>query len=427
MAGCYVGAPTGEGTLRAAEPLAWHDTHGMPTRRAKTAEVRRVVVVSYRLGGGDGVSTEAAKWERALERLGCTVSSLAGEGRATFLEPGLAAGEAVTGRPAPPPDETFIAKVLDGADLVVVENLCSLPLNPAAGAAVARCLAGRPALFRHHDLPWQRPAWAAWGPPPDDPAWAHVVINDHSRHELAARGIDAVTVRNAFEPFPSPGDRDGTRRALGVGADRPLVVQPTRAIARKNVPQALALAEALDAFYWLVGGAEEGYGPVVEAVLGAARVPVYWGLLEGFVTSSGGIEHAYAAADLVAFPSTQEGFGNPPVEASLHRRMAVVGDYQAAGELRGMGFSWLAQAEPGQAASFLNRARAGDPEVMDVIDRNAALARRYLSLDDLPARLAAIIERKWGLRPPAHRPRALPGAPSADGRALSQLGQDGFS
>jgi len=57
-------------------------------------------------------------------------------------------------------------------DLVVVENLCSLPLNPAASAAVAHG-PGRPAtILHHHDLAWQRPHLAHHPPPPDDPAWA---------------------------------------------------------------------------------------------------------------------------------------------------------------------------------------------------------------------------------------------------------------
>ena len=37
------------------------------------------VVVSYRLGGADGVAIEAAKWEWALRELGFTVRRVAGE------------------------------------------------------------------------------------------------------------------------------------------------------------------------------------------------------------------------------------------------------------------------------------------------------------------------------------------------------------
>jgi hypothetical protein len=370
----------------------------MASGSGTTVEVRRVVVVSYRLGGADGVSTEAAKWVTSLRHLGCAVSTLAGEGEADVLEPGLAVGAAVTGRPSPPPDERLIAEVLRWADLVVVENLCSLPLNPAAGRAVAHAVAGRRAVLRHHDLAWQRPALAACGPPPDDPHWAHVVVNDFSRLELAQHGITALTMRNAFEPHPPRGDRGRTRRALGLTDGELLVVQPTRAIPRKNVPGALALAEALGAAYWLVGVAEEGYAGEVSDLLRRARVPVHWGRLGGLVAERTGIEHAYAAADLVALPSFYEGFGNPSIEAGLHHRAAAVGHYPAAEELRSLGFRWLDPLRPAEVEAYLS-GPVGQGET-EMVAGNAALARRLLNLDDLPGRLARLLAG-MGLRTPA--------------------------
>jgi hypothetical protein len=266
----------------------------------------------------------------------------------------------------------------------VVENLCSLPLNPVASTAVARALAGRPALMRHHDLPWQRAAFADAPAPPDDPAWCHVTTTDQSRRELRARGIDAVTVPNMFDPYPPRGDRNATREALGVEPDKLLVVQPTRAIARKGIDRALALAEALGASYWLVGKAEEGFGPTVEGLLANAKGPVRWGLVTA-MTATTGIEHAYAAADLVAFPSAVEGFGNPPVEASLQRRPVAVGPYPVAAELRAMGFRWFDALAPGPIEQWLHH---GDE---DILEHNLSVARQRLNLNDLPARLAALM------------------------------------
>jgi glycosyltransferase involved in cell wall biosynthesis len=347
----------------------------------------RVVVVSYRLGGADGVSVEAAKWMAALRKLGCSVTTLAGEGRADYLDPGLAAGSYLNGNRPPSPDEALLRSVLATADLVVVENLCSLPLNPRAAAVVADALAGRPALLRHHDLPWQREAFRAAPPPPDDPHWCHVVTTERSRLELRARGTDAVTVHNMFDPHPPVGDRDGARRLLGLRESELLVVQPTRAIARKGIPAAIALADALGAHYWLVGQAEEGYAHTLENLLRNAPVAVHHGLLPDLMSPTEGIEHAYAAADLVAFPSTNEGFGNPPVEAALHLRPVAIGPYAAAEELRAMGFRWFDVHERRQIRGWLAR-----PDV-ELVRHNSRIARQHLNLADLPGRLAELMER----------------------------------
>ena len=51
-----------------------------------------LVVVSFRLGGTDGVSIEARKWIDAFTKLGHDVTTLAGSGVADVLMPELAIG-----------------------------------------------------------------------------------------------------------------------------------------------------------------------------------------------------------------------------------------------------------------------------------------------------------------------------------------------
>ncbi|MGP8058414.1 MAG: glycosyltransferase [Acidimicrobiales bacterium] len=335
-------------------------------------------IVSFRLGGTDGVSVESAKWARALAALGFDVTTVAGEGAADHLVPGLAIGA------RRPPGDDEVRAALAGAALVVVENLCSLPLNPAAAAVVARCRRGRPTVLHHHDLAWQRPHLAHHPAPPDDPAWRHVTINDLSRRQLARRQIAARTVYNTFDPDVGGGDRDGTRRALGVPEGRRLVLQPTRALPRKNVAGGLAVAEALGATYWLLGPAEDGFGPELRRILASARVPVLHGPGPGGAGAD--VLDAYAACDVVALPSTWEGFGNPTVESAVHRRPLVVGPYPVAAELAAFGFEWFGLSELGPLAAWLD-----DPDPA-LLDTNQAVARRWFNVADLPGRLAAVLD-----------------------------------
>lgn len=342
------------------------------------------VLVSYRLGGTDGVSVEAAKWDWALGELGFTTRRVAGEITDHRVDdvvlPWLAYDEVVAPAPA------ALADALAGCDLVVVENLCSLPLNVDASRATAAVLdahRGR-VVLHHHDLPWQRDEFAAITDlPPRRPGSLHVTINDKSRRELATRGIEAHVVRNAFDVDASPGERHRTRKAFDFASADLVVLQPTRAIPRKNVPAGLGFATALAhelperaVRYWLTGPAEDGYGPDLEAVLAGATVPVTVGRADRSAD-------AYAAADVIVFPSTWEGFGNPVVESVIARRPIAVGRYPVLDELVALGFELFSAYEPAGVAAWI-----AAPD-LSRLDANLAVARRHFSLGELPARLEA--------------------------------------
>jgi glycosyltransferase involved in cell wall biosynthesis len=351
--------------------------------------VPSAALVSFRLGGGDGVAIEAAKWAAALGLLGFDVVSVAGSGPVDVVLPGLA----IDATEAPTVAE--VERALAGADLVVVENLCSLPLNPAASAVVAAVCAGRPTVLHHHDLPWQRAHLAHLPPPPDDPAWAHVTINELSRRELAARfrheGAREFrrlsTVYNTFDPNPLPGDRVGVRHAFHLADSDRLLLQPTRALERKNVPAAVALTEAVGGVYWLLGPAEDGYGPELARVVAHASCPVLLGEPPGGCT----IADAYSACDAIVLPSSWEGFGNPSVESATHRRPLAIGPYPVAEELAGFGFRWFDALEPSGLGGWLDVPDDG------LLEHNHAVAARNFNLADLPARLERVLESLPGL------------------------------
>ena len=299
---------------------------------------------------------------------------MAGDGAVDHVLPGLAID------PPCPIDYGELSEALARADLVIVENLCSLPLNPLAWKAVAEICRGRRTILHHHDLPWQRPQYSEHPPPPDDPSWLHVTINELSREELAVRGIGAVVIYNTFSMDGPLGERGATRELLGIGREDRLVLQPTRAIPRKNVRGGLAVAEALGATFWLLGPAEDGYGPELDDVLARTTVPVRHGPVRDGAGSI--MADAYAACDVVALPSTWEGFGNPAVESAVHRRPLVIGRYPVSRELAAFGFRWFRTDETPELREWLE-----SPD--DLLEHNYELARRYFSVSDLPSRIDA--------------------------------------
>lgn len=353
-------------------------TPGQPKTLSSEPSPQIAAIVSFRLGGTDGVAIEAAKWGWALSALGYTVVTVAGSGVADRIVPGLAI-DANRG-----PSTAEVADAVADADVVVVENLCSLPLNPEAATAVAGALVGRPAVLHHHDLPWQRRRFAGWPPPPDDPAWVHVTINNISRRQLARHGIDATVIYNSFDDSPllCSGDRLGTRRRLGLAATDRLVLQPTRALARKNVGGGLGLARALGATFWLLGPAEDGYDDELQRLLAPGGARVVHGSPDGQPVS---VADAYAACDVVALPSWWEGFGNPAVESAIVRRPLAIGPYPVARELAAFGFRWFRHDDPTALRQWLAHP---DPTLTD---HNFAVAQTHLRLDDLPRRLAAVL------------------------------------
>lgn len=333
----------------------------------------RGAIVSFRLGLSDGVSIVARLWQQMLADIGFEMVTVAAEGPVDRVVPGLGINQ-----PEGPDPGAFSAAVAD-IDLVVVENLCTIPLNLPASRTVARTLAGRPAILHHHDPPWQRERFASVTElPPHDPSWRHVVINRLTAEQFAQRGIETTVIYNGFDASGPEGDRTGMRTLLGVTDDTLLVVHPVRAIPRKNIPSAIAIAEQLEGTYWLMGQAEEGYDTTLEQLLGDARCPV----IHRPVARTPDI---YAAADLVVFPSTWEGFGNPPVEAAIWRRPCIVGSYPVAEELAEFGFRWFSPHRLGEVRAFLDH-----PDV-DLLDQNQAIAQQHFSLERVRSDLVALL------------------------------------
>ncbi|MCU1429348.1 MAG: hypothetical protein JWL83_3348 [Actinomycetia bacterium] len=354
--------------------------------------------LSFRLGGADGVAVEARKWAWALDQLGFDVRRVAGAieddgGPNDVVLPWLALDSAEE-----PGDTAPLAAALARSDLVVVENMCSLPINAGAARVVARALERFPGrvVFHHHDLPWQRRTFVSFANefPPRIRGALHVTVNLRSRRELEARGYSpVVAIQNRFDLDAAPGARDATRAQLGFAPDELVVLQPSRAIERKNVPGGVRFATELArhrpeqrVHYWLSGPAEDGYAPTLERVLERATVPVTLGRATTSID-------AYAASDVVVLPSTWEGFGNPTIESIVARRPLAAFSYPVLAEILATGVRFFSTSDPVTVARFLRESG----EVRDrYFDVNLRRARLSYALTELPADLADLFEKvEW--------------------------------
>jgi len=331
-------------------------------------------LISFRLGGVDGVSIEAAKWANALVALGHEVRLVAGRGGdGVHIIDGLDLDDQ-SGI-----DVSALNEALRDIDVIIVENMLSLPINPRASNAIARVLRGRRAIIRHHDLATDRADTMSWWPPPDDDAWLHVAIAPPVAAALKEVGIHATVLWNHFDMTKPVTTVEQAREHFSIPASDLVFLQPTRAVPRKNIECSIAIAEALHATFWLTGPAEDNYQPRLDELLARTRVPVRRGV------DPDPIALAYAACDLVLLPSTREGFGNPIVESISQGRPLVLGHFPVSQCLRDIGFKFLDPDDIDAIAAWLEQPNEA------VLQANYDLAAPLFDIAHLPERLAEIL------------------------------------
>jgi mannosylglucosylglycerate synthase len=334
-----------------------------------------VGMVSTRFHGTDGVSLEAGKLADVLEEAGHTVAWFAGElghrfqpGSAHPLahfkaQPVLRLTAAAFGKgawsPSSPDALESLTAELKGAihrfvdeyrvDVLVAENVLCLPMHLPLGLALAQLLAetGIPAVGHHHDFAWERarfrhtavPHLLATTFPPALDNLRHMVIQTIAQGELLRRrGLHSIVLPNVmdFERGPRPQDGDAYRRTAGLGPRDLMLLQPTRVIPRKGIETTIQLAyELADEHVKVVISHEEGdegteYGDQLRAQAERLGVDLRFVPASADTHDEPGrplLADAYAAADLVSYPSRYEGFGNALLEAFFYRRPALVNRY----------------------------------------------------------------------------------------------------
>jgi len=327
-------------------------------------------MVGVRFAGLDGVTLESAKVAEVLREAGHEVAWFAGELGAEFT-PGTVdpAAHFLTAENLSLNDDCFgetsrsdetsstlrkrtaalkaaLGEFVDAyeIDSLMTQNALAIPLQLPLGLAIIELVQERgiPAVAHGHDFAWERERFAvnaigdvlAAAFPPPGPEFDHLVINCLQRTELIARiGRTPTVLPNVmdFETGPPAANSARFRAAAGLATTDVVLLQPTRIIPRKNIEASIDLAARLadDRIRLVITHPEQDEGGV------------YWPMLQQRATDAGvdlrlvpvgvgdgpTLGDAYAAADLVLYPTVIEGFGNALVEAMFYRRPVLVNRY----------------------------------------------------------------------------------------------------
>lgn len=396
-----------------------------------------VGIIHYKTGGTDGVSLEIDKWRSVMEQAGSRVYYCTGNhggvpdqsvtvipelnfhspgavrlntGTFSTLElyrnltthgAGLGSSKADTdtqadvgtvearySRDLTHQTEILKQKLLVWIDtcrieVLVVQNIWSVALHPAAALAVEQVIEERrlQVLAQHHDFYWERVDGIALTCsaaveladtclPPHNQAYRHVVINSLAKEALARRkGIYAEIIPNVFD-FSGPAwsiddyNRD-LRERIGLAPWDLMILQATRIIPRKGIELAIDFTAALSAKRPALNGMHlkngetfTSHSRIVLVLAGCAEddaTGTYLQRLQQHAVHTGvdmvhisdqvaaergqapngtsgfrnlySLWDTYVHADIITYPSYWEGWGNQLLEAVKARLPVVLFEY----------------------------------------------------------------------------------------------------
>ena len=417
-------------------------------------KIKHIGFISTRFCGIDGVSLETAKWAKILEEEGHICFYMAGEldrpperslvvKEAHFKHPEIKKiyEECFNNKRIRKPSTTGrIQKIKDklkkdiyefikkfDIDVLIPENVLSLPLNIPLGIAITEVIAetGIPTIAHHHDFCWERKRLlvnAVWDYinmafPPHLPSVQHVVINSSADNQLSLRtGISATIIPNVmdFDNPPSIDDYSSDiRENLGLSSDEFLILQPTRVVKRKGIEHSIELVKRLDMKAKLVishASGDEGYEYEQRIKEYSSLMGVDTLFISDIIKPYRGRTEdgrkiytpwdIYPHADLVTYPSNFEGFGNAFLEAIYFKKPVVVNNYSIyAIDIKPKGFKVIELDDyVNSEAIELTRKVLTNPELArEMTEHNYELGRKYYSCSILRKKLNVLLSNCFGV------------------------------
>ncbi len=415
---------------------------------------KNVGFISFRISGTDGVSLETKKWAEIFDRFGFKSFYMAGEldtdpevsfkvEEAHFKHPEAlrlykqAFNNGDT-RPRKLSQDMHIFKDLlkdkiyefiekFNLDMLVPQNTLTIPLNIPLAMALTEVIAETniPTIAHHHDFYWERKRflrnciWDYLGAnyPPHLNSIRHVVINSSARHQLGLRtGISSTLIPNVmnFENPQPPIDEFNAdvRESFNIDDDELLVLQPTRVVQRKGIEHAIELVARLNRKAVLAithASGDEGYEYEQRVKEFAKLLKIRALFIDDRIADSRGytengekiysLQDVYPHADLVSYPSLQEGFGNAFLEAVYFRKPILVNNYSIYSfDIKPKGFeaiemdNFISQSTVDETNNLLDN----PAEIKRITDKNYELSLIHYSYTVLQNKLMGLVEDIWG-------------------------------
>jgi glycosyltransferase involved in cell wall biosynthesis len=413
-------------------------------------EVRQIGIISSRIAGVDGVSLEIGKWADILERMGYACYYVAGacdrdEQRswiipeADICHPIIAdinqgsfgrrhrsqsLGRQIEDVARKIKDQLYAAVDEFHLDMIVAENVLTLPMNIPLGVAVLGLVieTGIPCIAHHHDFVWERERfrvnavrdYIASVFPPRLSEIQHVVINSLAGEEFSRRtGLSCRVIPNVMDfanpPAPLDDYARGFRNTIGLADDDLLILQPTRVVQRKGIEHSVELVRRLDdsrcklVITHTTDDEGDDYADHIREYAYLMGVEVIFA--DQYIAHCRqrtdwrkcySIWDVYQQADLVTYPSTYEGFGNAFLEAIYFRKPIFCNRYAIyRTDIEPCGFETITMDGfvTGRTVEAVRRVLHDAECRKKMVDHNYQVAQRFFSYDRVEHELRSILSR----------------------------------
>lgn len=414
-------------------------------------EISRIGFISTRVAGTDGVSLEIRKWADVIERMGLECFYITGESdrpeeRTVLIDEMHFAhplAESISARafghelrPAELTADIMtmarllrekITEAIEMLDLhvVIAENCLTIPMHLPLGVALVQVLQQQPVacLAHHHDFHWERARFLIncvrdilqYAFPPALPQIQHAVINSVAGEEFSRRtGLSCRIIPNVMDfanpPAPADDYAKSFRQAIGMDDDELLILQPTRVVARKGIEHSIELVRRLDhgkarlVITHASGDEGDAYAARIKDFAELMGVNVTFA--DRWISDERGtdaegrpqytIEDVYPVADLIAYPSEYEGFGNAFLEAIYFKKPIVCNRYTIyRTDIEPCGFRTILFDEylTPKTIHEVRRVLEDDEYREEMVEHNYQLGAQYFGYDVVEDELRSMMKR----------------------------------